>query len=195
MGSRRLGRKRLFSLEKKGQTIDLNSGPGIASAILYSNQHRQGHEIITEIAVDLGVGSIISSGTGGNGDRSPVGKDDALAHVALLTEANFGIITEVRAVMTEAPTGGPADIDLEFGNDTAGKSASGGAGTQPAGATSILTALSAKGEDTSAAYDANELSGKYLYICQGANDTSAAFTGGKILIYIHGFVDPVAGTF
>lgn len=195
MGSRRLGRKRLFSLEKKGQKIDLNSGPGIAPAILYATQHRQGHEIITEIAVDLGVGNIISSGTGGNGDTSPVGLDDQIADVAELTEANFGIITEVRAVMTEAPTGGPADIDLEFGNDATGKSASGGAGTTAAGRTSILTALSAKGEDTSATYDANELSGKFLYICQGANDTSAEFTAGKILIYIHGFVDPVAGTF
>ena len=195
MGNRRLGRKRLFSVEKKGQSIDLNSGPGIADAILYSTQHRQGHEIITEIAVDLGVGSIISSGTGANGDRSPVGKDDELAHVAELTESNFGIITEVRAVMTEAPTGGPADIDLEFADDTAGKSASGGAGTAGANNTSIMTALSAKGEDTSATYDANELSGKFLYVAQGANDTSAEFTAGKLLIYIHGFVDPVAGTF
>ncbi len=195
MGSRRLGRKRLFSLEKKGQKIALGSGPGIADAILYATQHRQGHEIITEIAVDLGVGGIISSGTGANGDRSPVGKDDQLANVAELTEANFGIITEVRAIMTEAPTGGPADIDLEFGNDTAGKSASGGAGTQAGGATSILTALSAKGEDTSAPIDDNSLSGKHLYICQGAADTSAEFTAGKLLIYIHGFVDPVAGTF
>ena len=195
MGSRRLGRKRLFSLEKKGQKVELDSGPGIADAVLYATQHRQGHEIITEIAIDLGVGSIISSGTGSNGDTTAVGKDDQLAFVTQLTEAKFGIITEVRAVMTEEPTGGPADIDLEFGNDNAGKSASGGAGTQATGQTSILTALSAKGEDTSAAYDANELSGKFLYVCQGANDTSAEFTAGKILIYIHGFVDPVAGTF
>tara|TARA_R100000030_G_scaffold1008_2_gene1023 strand:+ start:139 stop:726 length:588 start_codon:yes stop_codon:yes gene_type:complete len=195
MGSRRLGRKRLYSLEKKGQKIDLESGPGIASAILYSTQTRQGHEIITEIAVDLGVGGIIDSGTGGNGAQAPVGKDGELAFVAELTEANFGIITEVRAVMTEVPTGGTADIDLEFGNDTAGKSASGGAGTKAAGATSIMTALTAKGEDTSTAYDANDLSGKFLYICQGANATSAEYTAGKILIYIHGFVDPVAGTF
>ena len=195
MGSRRLGRKRLYSLEKKGQKVDLESGPGIASAILYATQSRMGHEIITEIAVDLGVGSIIDSGTGSNGLRSPVGKDDQLAFVTQLTEAKFGIITEVRAVMTEVPTGGTADIDLEFGNDTAGKSASGGAGTTPAGATSILTALTAKGEDTSATYDANDLSDKYLYIAQGDNATSAEYTAGKLLIYIYGFVDPVAGTF
>ncbi len=89
MGSRRLGRKRLYSLEKKGQKIDLASGPGIASAILYSTQTRQGHEIITEIAVDLGVGSIIDSGTGANGAQAPVGKDGELAFVAELTEANL----------------------------------------------------------------------------------------------------------
>ena len=191
MGSRRLGRKRMFSLDKKGQSVELNSGPGIEDAIVEATQRREGHQIITEIAVDLGTSkaSIISSGTGGNGDRSPVGVDDALAHVTQLTEAKFGIITEVRAVVTEAPAGGPVDLDLEFGNDTAGKSASGGAGTAPAGATSIMTALSAKGEDTSATYDANELSDKYLYICQGANDTSAAFTAGKLIITLYGHVD------
>ena len=43
MGSRRLGRRRLYSLEKKGQKIDLASGPGIAPAILYDTQSRQGH--------------------------------------------------------------------------------------------------------------------------------------------------------
>ena len=195
MGSRRLGRKRLFSLEKKGQKVELGAGPGIADAILYATQHRQGHEIITEIAIDLGVGSIISSGTGSNGDTAPVGQDNELASITQLTEAKFGIITEVRAVMTEEPTGGPADIDLQFGDDNIGKSASGGAGTTATNNTSILTALSAKGEDTSTAYDANNLSDKFLYICQGANDTSAEFTAGKVLIYIHGFVDPVAGTF
>ncbi len=195
MGSRRLGRKRLFSLEKKGQKVELGSGPGIADAVLYATQHRQGHEIITEIAIDLGVGSIISSGTGSNGDTAAVGKDGEKAFVTQLTEAKFGIITEVRAVMTEAPVGGPVDIDLEFGDDNTGKSASGGAGTQAGSQTSILTELTAKGEDTSKAYDANELSNKFLYVCQGANDTSAEFTAGKILIYIHGFVDPVAGTF
>ena len=195
MGSRRLGRKRLFSLEKKGQKVELESGPGIADAVLYATQHKQGHEIITEIAIDLGVGSIISSGTGSNGDTTAVGKDGKKAFVTQLTEAKFGIITEVRAVMTEQPTGGPADIDLEFGDDNAGKSSSTTAGTQAGGQTSILTELTAKGEDTSKAYDANDLSNKFLYVCQGANDTSAEFTGGKILIYIHGFVDPVAGTF
>ena len=194
MGSRRLGRKRMFSLDKKGQSVDLESGPGIKDAIVEATQRREGHQLITEIAVDLGTSkaSIISSGTGANGDRSPVGVDDQLAYVTRLTEAKFGVITEVRAVMTEAPTGGPADIDLEFGTDTAGKSASGGAGTTPAGATSILTALSAKGEDTSATYDANELSNNYLYIAQGANDTSAAFTAGKLVITIYGHVEPAS---
>lgn len=194
MGSRRLGRKRMFSLDKKGQSVELDSGPGIKDAIVEATQRREGHQLITEIAVDLGTSkaTIIDSGTGVNGDRSPIGVDDALAHVTQLTEAKFGVITEVRAVVLEAPAGGTADLDLEFGTDTAGKSASGGAGTGPAGATSILTALSAKGEDTSATYDANELSDKYLYIAQGANASSAAYTGGKLVITLYGHVEPAS---
>ena len=192
MGNRRLGRKRLFAVNKLGASVDLEAGPGIKDAIVSATQLREGHQIVTEIAVDLGTSkaTIISSGTGANGDTSPVGVDNQLAYVTQLTEAKYGIITEVRAVMTEVPAGGPADIDLEFGNDTAGKSASGGAGTPPAGATPILTDLTAEGEDTSTAYDNNELTGKYLYIAQGADDTSAAFTAGKLIIYLYGFVSP-----
>lgn len=193
MGTRRLGRKRMFSLDKKGQSVELNSGPGIADAIVEATQRREGHQLITEIAVDLGTSkaTIISSGTGANGDRSPVGVDDELAYVTQLTEAKFGVITEVRAVVLETPNS-VADLDLEFGNDTAGKSDSGGAGTTAAGATSILTGLTAKGADTSTTYDANELSGKYLYIAQGANDTSEAFTTGKLVITLYGHVEPAS---
>ena len=53
MGNRRIGRKRLYGVEKAGQKINLESGAGISAAIKSATQHRQGQEIITEIAVDL----------------------------------------------------------------------------------------------------------------------------------------------
>lgn len=193
MGARRAGnRRRLYSLNKFGQSVDLGAGPGIKDAIVSATQRREGSQIVTQIEVDLGTSkaAIRDSGTGGDGDLSPVGVDGLLAYVTQLTEAKYGIITEVRAVMTELPTGATADIDLEYGADTAGKSASAGAGTRAGTPVSILTSLTAKGEDTSATYDNNALSNKYLYICQGANATSAEYTAGKITILLYGFVAP-----
>lgn len=58
MGSRRVSRKRLYQVEKQGIDIDLESGEGIKNAIISATQHRQGQEIITEIAVDLGTSKV-----------------------------------------------------------------------------------------------------------------------------------------
>ena len=54
MGNRRIGRKRLYGVEKQGQSIDLGAGAGISGAIARATQHRQGQELITEILIDLG---------------------------------------------------------------------------------------------------------------------------------------------
>ena len=53
MGSRRIGRKRLYALEKLGQTNDNGAGPGMIDAIVSSTVARDGAQITTEIVVDL----------------------------------------------------------------------------------------------------------------------------------------------
>ena len=184
MGNRRFSRKRLFETEKLGKPVDLEAGAGIKDAIVSATQHRNGAEIITEIALDLGTSkaSISSSTT----DTHPIGvASGGASYLTQLTEAKFGIITEVRAVVAEVPDS-VADLDLEFGTD--GDGAQGSAdGTSP---TSILVELDAKGVDKSNTYDAQELADKYLYVCNGAADTPEVFTQGKLLIYIHGFEAP-----
>ena len=194
MGSRRLGRKRLFSLDKKGQTVDLEAGAGIKDAIVEATQRREGHQIITEIVLDLGTSkaTIVDSGNGGEGAQAPIGVHNTVSHITQLTEAKFGVITEIRAVLLEALAGGLADLDLEYADDAVGKPDTAGAGTRGTNPVSILTALSAVGEDTSAALDANATSDKFLYLVQGANSTGAAYTGGKVIIYIYGWVTPAS---
>ena len=41
MGNRRIGRKRLYAVEKAGQRIDLESGAGIAGAIKSATQQNK----------------------------------------------------------------------------------------------------------------------------------------------------------
>lgn len=203
MGNRRIGRKRLYGVEKAGQKVDLQAGAGISGAIKSATQHRQGQEMITEIAVDLQGDSsttIKTAGGGGNGDRSPIGVDstsDATlkAFLTELTVAKYGIITEIRAVLVEAldsTAGSPPAIGIESGATGDGRCiVADGSGTDGGTRVQLIQNLDAVGEDTSAALDdSSAINGTFLYIVQEANDTADTLTAGKVLIYIHGFAAP-----
>ena len=189
MGNRRIGRKRLYGVEKQGQKIDLESGAGISSNITSATQHRQGQELITEIAIDL------DGLTGGGTDKDVIG-GTAVSHITQLTRAKFGVITEVRVVCVETITNTAGDItghgiDVEGGSTADGvadgAAGSGGGGTRSAMAHSVRLA----GSDTAATpATANALENLYLYVVMGEDATSDEITAGKIIIYIHGFAVP-----
>ncbi len=191
MGNRRLGRKRLYTIEKAGQTVDLAAGAGIEPAIIRTTQHRMGQELITEILVDLGTSkaAITTSGTGGNGDRSPIGVNGKLAKVTQLTTAKYGIITEIRAVLTEAITGG-VKVGLEHGVNGDATVNTGSPAVDGGTRTQLIEDLDTVGEDTSVAINDNTAANKYFYIVQEANDTAATYDSGNIAIYIYGFAVP-----
>lgn len=190
MGNRRLSRKRLYQVEKAGQAIDIQAGEGIADAIVSATQHRNGQEIITEIAIDLGTSK--ASIAAGGASLGPIGVATKAAHLGELTVAKYGIITEVRAVLVEALTNdgtNMADIDIH-------QAATGGVqgtaiSSTPGSNVALIEALTALGEDTSAAIDDNSLAGKFLYLVNGdGTATATVYETGKLLIYIHGFVAP-----
>ena len=108
MGNRRFSRKRLFETEKLGKTVDLEASAGIRDAIVSATQHRNGAEIITEIAIDLHASGIL----GGGGDDGVVGKSATASAITRLTTAKYGHITEIRAICMEAPTGGHTQMNV-----------------------------------------------------------------------------------
>ena len=186
MGNRRIGRKRLYGVEKAGQKVDLEAGAGIAGAIVGATQHRQGLEMITEIAVDLGASSM----KGGQADNAAIATESAAAHITRLTQAKFGIITEIRAVVMEQPVGGGITSN-EVNVATSASALSQGAGT----ATARIAGLDTKGLDSSFDIDdASTLqtgsSEHYLYITNGGAGDESAMSAGKILIYLHGYAVP-----
>tara|TARA_R110002153_G_scaffold259798_1_gene419558 strand:+ start:292 stop:870 length:579 start_codon:yes stop_codon:yes gene_type:complete len=189
MGNRRIGRKRLYGVEKAGQSIDLESGAGMAANIKSASQHRQGQEIITEIAIDL------DGLTCGNADKDVIGKTTA-SYITQLTAAKFGIITEVRVVCVETIANTAADItghgvDVEAGSGAAGvASGAGGGATGGATRTVMVHSVRVAGSDTSVVQATNALEDLYLYVVNGETATSDEITAGKIIVYIHGFVAP-----
>lgn len=196
MGSRRLGRKRMFSLDKKGQSVDLGAGAGIKDAIVSTTQKREGHQIITEIALDLGTSkaAISTSGNGGgNGDTAAMGVIDTVSSIGQLTVAKVGVVNEVRVQVLEALVGGTTTFDIEKGDDGAGApTAAGGtqASNQAAVAGDFTAIANTVGVDVSVLIDDNSLADKFLYVCQGENDTAATLTAGKLLITIYGAAVP-----
>jgi hypothetical protein len=191
MGNRRLSRKRLYQVEKLGQKVDLESGAGIEDCIKSATQHRQGQELITEIAIDLapsGGHTILD----GSSATNAIGKAAGSCAITQLTEAKFGIITEIRFVCVEAPlNGGAYGVDFEYG--AAGKTQSQAPGTAAVADVNVV------GEDKSDLLDDYDGdldqagTAKSLYICAGTTDgtpSGATMTAGKFLIYIHGFVAP-----
>ena len=195
MGNRRFSRKRLFEVEKRGQTVDIESGAGIKDAIGPTTQHRQGNELITEIVVDLG--STRADIVGGGAQDRPVGVASLKAAITRLTLEKYGRIVEIRIVCLEDAG---QDFDLVVGDlnaNTAANLASGGTRTELAAGigndvgedlTNIgvqaITGIDSNGMQTSG----NEW---YLYLTNAnGNSSGASIDLGKFLIYIHGFVAP-----
>ena len=184
MGNRRIGRARLYSIEKQGKKVDLEAAVGIKNAIKSATQHRNGQEIITEIAVDLDTGSIL----GGGGNNEVIGESTAISYITQLTVAKYGIITEIRAVLVEVAAGGATILKVVT------NSSGTGANQDTMSSDVRCDSMSALGEDTSALFDNYSSLGQngtahYMYLTAGDGNTDA-LTHGKLLIYIHGFAVP-----
>ena len=192
MGNRRLSRKRLYQVEKLGQAIDLESGAGAVGMIKSATQHRNGQEIITEIAIDLAPSDATIASGNGAGKACAVATKEA--RITQLTVAKFGNITEYRVVVVEAPTISSSGVAVNVAMGSATDEAQGGSAI--AGHTEINggTGLSTVGQDFTLPLDTittHQTSGseECLYITDDGSN-SGNFDGGKLLIYLHGFVAP-----
>jgi len=184
MGNRRLGRKRLYSLEKKGQESPNRPGPGIADAVVYSKVSRDGSQITTEIVVDLGTSKADIESK--NTENDVIGVDGGgAAYLTRLTTAVNGIITDAEVICTETPTTGEPDINVAY-------NASAALAFDGAGGTDLLVDAAADyviGLNKTGAVNDNSAAGDYVYLTVGTGTTPAAGTydAGKLIIRIYGY--------
>ena len=194
MGNRRIGRKRLYALGKLGQTNDNGPGAGIVDAVVSSTVTRDGHQILTEIVVDLAssAGALTSCST----DALVIGVSASSgthlpAYLGRITEAVNGVITDAEIICTEVPATGEKDIDLIYENNaTIAYSAS-------AGSDKLVNTGAdwVKGLTKTGTLDANEAEGDYLYLANGSAHASAGtaaqtYTTGKLVIRLIGVAQP-----
>ena len=215
MGNRRMGRKRLFALNKKGQTTAEPAGSGMSSQVVSNTIIRSGHEVVTEIAVDLAssTNTIVSASTDlkgiiGISGTVPAGgdaTDQGAAYLTKLTVAQNGYLVGAEMICVEVPTNAGdgtelADIDLHvhpLATGTFGQ-VIGHDGTTLIEAGGNWTLGDFKANAPGAGLQAGLLAAtgnvageaQYLYLTNGAASAPGRFSAGKYIIRIFGVVEP-----
>lgn len=182
MGSRRLGRKRMFSLEKQGESLtktQLSTGAGIEAALVRATQKRDGALIITELMVDLGATGIESHGA-----NNAIGLDDGTADATLFkwTESLFGQLLDIDMMCTEDLAGGGVNAKLAAKASAVLAKGAGNGNTEH-----CTIAAAIKGDNVSATNIAAASAANVHFYLYTDSATDAAYTGGKLIIRVTGY--------
>ena len=196
---KRIGRKRLFALNKAGETQTQTAGSGISDSIGSQTRLRSGEEIISEITIDLANGSAAASsfataGVAGQATHKIIGVSSSSgthsnAQILQINKSSTdadgnGIITAGELICVEAAAGGEDNIGLWYANNASGSGNDMlGAGNELAQATSQVL-----GEETAFSFTAADLDDKYLYLVSSGS-TAAAYTAGKFIVRLYGYND------
>ena len=206
---KRLGRKRLYALEKMGQSFTGSQpGRGISGSVGTRACHRNGYEVMTEIYIDLGTtngaapsvvglnntiigvsGSArgtLDTGSAANGGTASLNP----AAIMQVKSAVHGKVQFVEMHCVEAPQGGPTDIDLRLATYSTGAISGSTHSSQI-----VVDGDGAwvEGETIEAFLDDNSLEDKFLYLTTGTGSGTVAlttYTAGKYLIRLFGNITP-----
>lgn len=191
---RRLGARRLYSLEKTGRSVTSSLGNAVSASVGHRTTSRDGSFITTEIYVDLAAsgGGLTSTTKAGEIIAHTASNDavtDGKAHLIQVTDKECGIVNLVEVACVETPAGGVADIDLAYHSTQL--QISGTSGTNIIAATGSLHI----GQFNAALYDHNVLKDQYIYLRTGAatsggSPTGNAYTAGKLVIRLYGVAVP-----
>jgi len=188
-----MGRKRIQAINKLAENMSAISGskPGPGFQCADVRRRREGHKIITEVAIDLGcTGSHIASSTTDNDIIGAVGIDGA--YICQLNAETSGYITYVEMACLEAPADAEPDIDLVMIHAHA-SGAMDDAHTDME-STSLIASNAdwtlgrvdhyAVGHGTTLDLGSE---GAYLYLANGVNADPGTYSAGKFVITIEGY--------
>jgi len=197
MGSRRLGRKRLFSLDKAGQSLTASNGSGTPGCASF-NQHREGNMIISEFTIDLGAstGAVTSPGSAkiiGLSASHPVAAITAQSrsNMLLVDRAIHGLITDAELVCVETPAGSGADTDIDLA--VLNKSDLAAQGGFSGSATGVIINAGTQTAPMSTASDmaGTDIDNKYLVLQSATNNgVKGTYSAGKFIIRLFGYITP-----
>ena len=195
MGSRRLGRKRLYALNKAGEALTSTAGAAMEGNIGSQTRLRDGEIIATDITIDLAssagaahsfsvasgvsaigttaIGVSSSSGVHGNAQVMLINKVGADAD-------SIGVLTGGELMCVETPEGGGEHIGLWYGTNATAS------GDDMLGGT-VLAAVGPRVVGSSEALDPDiDLDNKYLYLVHSGSGADN-YTAGKFVIRLYGY--------
>ena len=195
MGSRRIGRKRLYALNKAGEALTSTAGAAMEGNIGSQTRLRDGEIIATDITIDLAssagaahsfsvasgvsaigttaIGVSSSSGVHGNAQVMLINKVGADAD-------SIGVLTGGELMCVETPTGGGEHIGLWYGTNVTAS------GDDMLGGT-VLAAVGPRVVGSSEALDPDiDLDNKYLYLVHSGSGADN-YTAGKFVIRLYGY--------
>ena len=195
MGNRRLGRKRLYALEKRGESLtasDLGMGVGASPMLVHAHRSREGSEIVTEIVLNLAPsGTDITAGD--SQADGVIGVDGSKSEIASWTRARFGYITGFEMVFIEAVDNSTAAFKSNLSLKQSTSSLNGGA---DAGsdvvfdiAAGTLGVVEGVAISLGQAFDTTKPN---IYLTADSGAAATKYTGGKIVLRITGIDDPTA---
>lgn len=195
---KRIGRKRLYALNKLGETLTETAGTGISDSIGNSTRIRSGQEIISEITLDLANGTAavnsfasaagppatstavaiigVSSSTGTHSNAQVLQIDNA----TVAGTAN-GVVTSGELVCVEAAAGGEDAIGLWYGSNASGS----GNDMEAGGVELIAPVAQVLGKDSTFDID-SDIDNKYLYLVSSGS-TADTYSAGKFVLRLYGF--------
>ena len=182
---KRLGRKRLYALEKLGQKQTKTAGAAMTGAVGNQSLLRDGQLITTEIIIDLASSkgatySYPTTGTGGSGPVAIGVHGESGAQVVRLSNANNGVVTEGELICAELPAGGGVHVGLYRG------SAVTSSGNHLSLGTEVITPVAqVKGYNQTFDVD-SDIGDQYLYLVHTGSG-NAAYTSGKFILRLHGY--------
>jgi hypothetical protein len=194
---KRIGRKRLYALNKLGEALTETAGAGISDSIGNSTRIRSGQEIISEITLDLANGTSAANSFATAGPVASAGATAAIgvssssgthsnAYVLQIDNATVagtanGVVTSGELICVEAPTGGENGIGVWYGTAESGS----GAVMNSGGTALLAVADQVVGKDGTFDVDV-DIDNKYVYLVSSGS-TGATYTAGKFILRLYGF--------
>lgn len=198
MGSRRVARRRLYDLNKSGESLTSTAGAGMESNLGSQSRFRQGELITTDITIDLAAAAgaahsfataagVPGAGVGVNviGVSSSSGTHSD-AHIMLINGTAsaadaVGIVVATELICVEAPAGGEDVIGLWYGTNASGSGDDlGSGGTELIRAADQLLGTDGENLDVGA-----DLDNKYLYLV--SSGSAGDYTAGKFVLRLYGY--------
>ena len=185
MGNRRLGRKRLYAVEKLGQKQTKTAGAAMTGSIGNCTETRNASEIITDIEIDLNpaAGAAHSFAADKAIGVSSSGGTHGAATIVQIDQSVHGAVTDMELICLEVPTGGDPDIDLYTHSSAvlAGGTASGTKEINHGDWSYIGQAKATTATGLGAAATARP----FVYLATG-DATDADYTAGKYILRLYG---------